>query len=187
MTQTIQIPFAIGDVVWAPSYDCREAWSTTCLDCAGNGSHIVAMGCGQSFAVPCETCRRTHDYGQSPTGIVDREYPIWRAENLEIDGWQSDNGVIEYKIKYKSGGYRSIPAGECFPPTPEGKAECERICALKTEEAKRSEQATFDRRFASKSDRANGAARTASTYRALIRKTERELARLRELLKEAKP
>jgi hypothetical protein len=65
---TLEIPFALGEEVWTPSYDHAETW-IECPECAGTKALMLIKGNGEQQSLDCNYCQSGYD---PPRGRVTR-------------------------------------------------------------------------------------------------------------------
>lgn len=123
-----EVPFAIGETVWACSYDRREEW-ITCPDCAGTRTITLILGNGTQQSMECNLCQSGYD---RPRGMIQHiihgSIPVQVTCRRIVDFRDSEPCYSD--SEEDAGSYRTYKASELY----RDKAECEVACAKRNEE-----------------------------------------------------
>lgn len=125
MSNTITIPFSIGEVVWTPSSGYEEVWET-CPECAGTMALTLIKGNGEEVSLACNYCSPGFDL---PTGRVKVSKGAFRPEPFtcsRIVGWEAE-GPSYSESSEGATCYSFKRAGDLFRDKDECQARCDEL------------------------------------------------------------
>ncbi len=175
MTGTLEIPFAIGETVWA-----MEAFErlvcVDCPDCLGSKCVTLVLANGDKHSLDCARC--TYDF--APRGALTER--TW--EHLPVEFTCRRVEVNDRGVSYSESGpeatcWRSIRAERLF----RDRAACEAACLAEDRKSAEEREQEAVRRLASKHKEL---ARSVHYWRRKVSDLEKDLARARGELSRAK-
>ena len=123
MGASIEIPFAIGTVLWWPGNGYQEK-TITCPECVGTKAATITLGNGESYSVACQCCSLGYDPPRGVVKINYTEYEPRRFECASVEAAGSDG------FRYHDVAGFSAYVADLFTD----EAACRAVCERKNEE-----------------------------------------------------
>lgn len=156
MTPHIDIPFALGQVVWRASATPVERW-VECPECAGTKAITMILGNGEEYSLECALCGPGYSQSSGLVRVYDYETTPeeFTCTDLEVRDKEVRYGCTKVEFLY------------------EDKEACRTHCDELNEEHKRHAE---KRDIAVLSSRREGLAFSAHYWSSVVRKLKKELA-----------